>query len=238
MVLRIAICDDDLKMHQILKKNIDDYARTRNMDVVYKDYFTGYDLLASQSLFDIIFMDYQIEPENKTNGLKIAHKIREKDTDITIIFLSSYQQVVFPSFEVGTFRFLTKPLNQEKLFQALDGYLRLIEINDVLVIRIEGSSFSIPENQITFLEGNGKYCLLHTIKKTYDVHETLAAIEKRLSAERFSRCHRSFLVHLKFISSYNSAEVELKSKEKIPATRNKYKSFHADYSSYIKKYGY
>ena len=238
MLLRIAICDDESNMHQILKKNIDDFARMRNMDIVYKNYYTGVDLLESRAEFDIIFMDYQIDKDNKTNGMEISRNIREKDTDTAIIFLTSYRQVVFSSFEVNAFRFLTKPLEQEKLFQALDAYLRSIEKNDVLIIRIDGVSFRTPVNQITYLEGNGKYCILHTLQKLYDVHETLAAIEERLPGEYFSRCHRSFLIHLKHIFSYNSVEVELQNKERITVSRNKYKSFHDDYVNYIKKYGY
>ena len=238
MQLNIAICDDEMFMHNILKKQLDDYAIMRNMDFVYKDYVTGIDLLEASIDFNIIFLDYQIDASNKTNGLEIAHKIRETDTDTAIIFLTAFPDIIEDSFEVQTFRFLKKPLDQEKLFSALDGYLRSLEKNNVLLVRIDGVAISIVVNHITYLEGNGKYSIIHTREKSYDVHETMASIEKRLPQEHFARCHRSFLIHLKCIASYNSMDVGLQTNEHIAVSRNKNKSFHEAYINYIKKYGY
>ena len=64
--------------------------------------------------YDLIFMDYEFE-NNGANGLEIARKIREYDKNSTIVFVSSYPSIVFDTFEVGTFRFLTKPIDDKKL---------------------------------------------------------------------------------------------------------------------------
>ena len=237
MLIRVAICEDEQRTHQILKKGIDNFVRKRNLDVVYMDYYTGSDLLANRKEYDIVFMDYDLGKENQTDGLQIAQKIRETNREVAIIFFSSFPAVIFPSFEVNTFRFLVKPLNEEKLFEALDGYLRSIEIDEVLLVRIDGVTFRINTSQITYLEGNGKYCKIHTLQEIYDINETMASVEARLPSEHFARCHRSFLIHLKYVVSYSAIEIGLETGEQITASRSKYKGFHEVYVNYVKRFG-
>lgn len=237
-MLRVAICDDEKLMCATIKKSLDHYARLRNLDLLYDEFHSGHDFLNSKEKYDFVILDYELDRENKVNGMSVARKIRSTDQDIAIIFLTSHPKVVFSSFEVGTFRFLVKPLNIKKFFMALDDYLKLIDTDKTLIIRIDGVTFNINTKHIVFLEGNGKYCTIHTKTDFFECRETMGDIESRLSPEFFFRCHRSFVVNMKYVDSYDHEKIVLQNGASVFISRQKYKAFHSGYLDYTKRYGY
>ena len=110
--MRIAICDDEIPMHDLLKRHLDSYARKRNLSVMYSDYTGGQELLAFPQDLDLIFMDYQMKD---LDGLETARRLRAAHIDTPIIFLTSFPHIVFDTFEVHAYRFLVKPVDPEKL---------------------------------------------------------------------------------------------------------------------------
>ena len=237
-MLNVAICDDEKYMCAIIKKSLDDYAKQRCIDLRYDEFHSGREFLCSREKYDLLILDYEFRNENKTNGLEVARRIRVKDQDLAIIFLTSHPKVVFSSFEVDTFRFLVKPLENTQLTKALDDYLKTIDTDKKLVIRIDGVTIGINTKHIVFIEGNGKYCIIHTEKKQYECHETMGDIEKRLPAEFFFRCHRSFIVNMDYVGSYDNQSVILQNGTTVFVSRQKNKAFHSAYLDYTRRYTY
>ena len=106
-MVRIAVCDDSDFMRSETKKRILNYSVKKDFDYSLDEYNAGEKLVGSGEKYDLIFMDYEFENKG-ANGIDIAKKIREYDKNSTIVFASSYPSIVFDTFEVGTFRFLTK----------------------------------------------------------------------------------------------------------------------------------
>jgi len=185
-------------------------------------------------------LDYQLKKDENLNGLSVAQKLRSNNKDIAIVFLTNYPKVVFSSFEVDTFRFLVKPLNPQKLNKALDDFLLTLDTDSTLMVRLEGAVNVINTKYVIFIEGNGKYCKIHMSNqsKPIDCHETLASVEQRLPEELFCRCHRSFIVNLKYIQSYDHQEITLRDEKQIYISRSKYKPFEDKFLVYSKRYGY
>lgn len=234
-MIRVAICDDSEYMRAKTKKCILKYSVQKNIDFSMKEYSTGEDLLADEVEFDIIFMDYQFE-NNGVDGITISKKIRERNKDVAIIFLSSFPGVVFQSFEVGTFRFLTKPIEEDKFFRAVDDYIKTLEKDNMLSIRLDGDNYFIKESRIMYVEGFGKYCIIHldgVAEEEIECHETLSAIENRLLSNSFFRCHKSYLVNMKYIESYNHTDIELEGNQSVQVSRNKYKGFCTAFTNYL-----
>ena len=130
--MRIAICDDKMILHEELKKNLDKYSINRNVIINCDDYSNGFDLLQSNIEYDIIFMDYQMDG---IDGLETSRQIRKNKIDTAIIFLTSYPNIVFDTFEVNTYRFLVKPINYEKLSSALDDFLASQDDSNFILIK-------------------------------------------------------------------------------------------------------
>ena len=54
--MRIAICDDNIVLHDDLKKHLDVYAKKRDLVMVYYDHTRGSELLASDIEYDLIYL--------------------------------------------------------------------------------------------------------------------------------------------------------------------------------------
>ena len=55
------------------------------------------------------------------------------------------------------------------------------------------------------------------------VRMTLGEIESRIKEEGFFKCHRSYLVNIKWIASYGQNEIQLEDGTKLPMSRGKIK---------------
>jgi len=239
-MLRIAVCDDERIIREEIIRSLDEYSRLRNVDIICDQYETGCDFLQSKVSYNAVLLDYQLDKDTTLNGLSVAQRIRGSDNDIAIIFLTKYPKVVFSSFEVDTFRFLVKPLNPQKLYKAMDDFLIALEKDTTLMIRLEGATNVINSRNIMFLEGDGKYCAIHLSQQSQPVEcrETLSSVEQRLPKEHFYRCHRSFIVNLRYVHSYDYKDIKLRGGACIGISRPKHKSFEDVFLNYTKRYGY
>lgn len=231
--MKIAICDDETVMHTQLKKCLEEYAIKRNLIFLYSDFSNGSELLASDKEFDIIFMDYQM---NGIDGLETSRRLRQKNINTTIIFLTSYEKVVFDSFSVNTFRFLVKPINIEKLTAALDAYLATLDDDNFIVLKTDDDNQRIKIDDIIYAEAEDKYCRIRTTAKEIEYRKTLSEFEKLLPQDKFFRSHRSFLVGFRHIASHTSTDIVFDNDERAMISKLKQTNFKKAFMDYMKRY--
>ena len=116
--MRIAVCDDEKVFGESLKGYLESYYRS--LDVLIEVFYSGQALLqrcrGGRLPFDLIFLDIEMEP---TDGICTARCLREEGQDVLIVFLTSHFEFAAEGYEVNAFRFLTKPVNREKLAAVL-----------------------------------------------------------------------------------------------------------------------
>lgn len=67
--------------------------------------------------FDLIFLDIDL---GGMDGMALARKIRETDSEVPILFLTNHKEYVFEGYEVQAFRYLLKPVTEDTLFPLLE----------------------------------------------------------------------------------------------------------------------
>ena len=100
---------------------------------------------STEKQFDLVFLDYQMPG---INGLQAAKMIRMRNNLCTILFLTNYPEIVYDTFIYDTFRFLIKPLNHDKLNEALDSFRKKINFYYPITISYDGNTYKIDSREI------------------------------------------------------------------------------------------
>ena len=229
--MKKAICDDEIEIGEQIK----DLIRSQKTDCRIEFYSSGEELLASEVVFDIIFLDIQMEG---MDGLSTARQLRRK-TDALLIFITGIREAVFDAFDVSAFHYLLKPVDQEKFGEV---FRRAVEVyragrQEPLVIRTGGRSLTLERKDILYLESRGRKVEIHRKADPAEIIEIYAnmdVLEEQLG-EDFYRCHRGYLVNLAYIRDYDRESIGLRNGEIICLSRRKYDEFVKAYMHYLRR---
>ena len=109
MIINIAVCDDEQDYLKNIQKQLFQLANALNITIetyLYTDGNKVVDLIYNNKEdFDILFLDIDMP---NISGLEVAKKLREKGSDIILIFISAHEQYVFDSIEYNPFRYIRK----------------------------------------------------------------------------------------------------------------------------------
>lgn len=228
-----AICDDEKVFHKDIAALIHKYTRKRNIKIFIDFYENGEELLKSKKEYDIIFLDYQMEG---INGIETAEKLREANSDGVIIFISAYPAAALDAYEVKTFRFLVKPIDESKLFKSLDDYFKSIDFDSILLLNTHEGNYKLKMSKIIYLEADGKYTTVRTETQALRIHLNLKQLELKLPTSKFIRCSKSFVVGFSHISNHDSSEIVFDNGEKAKIGAHYAAKFKNEFQNYIMRY--
>ena len=232
--MRIALCDDDRDFLDRLKNHIYDYSREHRYETVVDEFISGEDLLDSPDGYNIIFMDYKM---GGMDGLETARRLRRKNINCVIIFLTSYPEIMRDTFEVATFRFLDKPLNMEKFKAALDGYFESFGNDYPIRLIIDREIRCIETKDIVSIESKRKVCIINVYNKDRQIEplrcaKTMKAVFE-LMPKHFCRVHNSFVVNMNYIELVRRGEIFLVTGQILSTSRHYHAQFKIDHKRYI-----
>lgn len=78
---------------------------------------------------------------------------------------------------------------------------------------------------------------IHCTDGTVTYYEKMEKLEKELQGKDFFRCHKSYLVNLKYVSGYSRQELILDNGEKIVIARRRYEGFCREILRYMRTNG-
>ena len=225
-MLKIAICDDDLKFTGELETLVIEESQKLGIRVETEVFFDGNTLLKSiqnGEHYELIFIDIEME---YLDGIATARQIRETDRTVLLIYVSGYDTYLKELFEVEPFRFLSKPLNQLQFIRYFkESCKRINEAEIFYQFTFNKQIRKIPVKDIVYFESNNRVVYIHLKDgSTEHFYGKLNNIEKEMAASRqyFLRIHQSFLVNYNYIIkmnffnitiSYIEKEIELKISE-------------------------
>lgn len=193
---------------------------------------------------DLIFLDIQM-PE--LTGFDVLDRL---DYTPLVIFSTAYDEYALRAFEVNSIDYLLKPIDPERLKQAVSKLLRLSDsavgnlrqrIEQMLraapgattrriQVRLGDKIRLIPVSETVYFRSSDKYVEVHARGKMYLITQSLSQLESELPANEFVRVHRSVIVNVNFIEEFakdfgGGYVVRMKDAEKtqLPVSR-RYKS--------------
>ena len=225
--MKIAICDDETIILDEVSSYIKKYSEQKNKsDIEVFPFSSASSLLNSidnGALFDILVLDVYIGDEM---GTALAKNIRRRGIDSPIIFLTTSIEHAPQGYETGTLRYLIKPLEPEKFYEAIDAACLQAEKLQSKLIRFktENGIESINANNIMYSEAHDHYQYIkldngQTIKVRTTVSELYAMLAKN---DGFFRLGSAYIINLRNIKNLTSSEILLYNNTTIPIPRGKY----------------
>lgn len=230
-MIKIGICEDEKEMQDLIESHLQNLLKNREYKI--EKYISGEELLqANFEDIDILLLDIQM---GKLSGMDTARRIREVNSKMEIIFITSLIDYVQEGYEVRAYRYLLKPIELEELKKHVLNCINEIEKNKnhYILIKNKSNTYKIYSNEITYIEVKKKDMLIHTINKDFDVRYSLEKVEKDLNLDKFVRCHKSFLVNLTYVENIKSNIAILESGEEVPISRYRYKEVKEKFLRFI-----
>lgn len=108
-----------------------------------------------KGLYSIIFLDIYM---SDMNGIETARKLRKKDTECILIFLTSSQDFMPDAFSFHAFEYIMKPFTRERIFQVLGDALKVIpDALRIINITCQRRTIPILVGDIMAAVSNGHY---------------------------------------------------------------------------------
>ena len=178
---------------------------------------------------DIILLD-MIMP--LVNGMDTARELRQSDTAVRLVFLTSSPEFALESYEVRAFDYLLKPVAYERLAQLLDELSSMRpSATDELVIKTSFGYHALRLSDIEYAEARNKHVVFH-LRDGRDIEalESFRSVEDRLAQNAvFFKCHRSYQVNLRNIDHFDRTEIVMRSGASIPLSRSSKQGFQDAY---------
>lgn len=231
--MRIAVCDDDVKIAEYISDKISEYTPDCSVNT-----FSNPDSLMTflcSNETDLIFMDIVLEDKN---GIDVAAKIAEKYPNVMTVFITAFadkfSEEIF--LKLKPYGYLHKPLKTEILHHYLDSANHDIEVrNRKLSVKIGVDVIDIPFEKIIYVESEKRLSHIYVdgCDNPYDTYAKLDDIQRNLD-NGFIRCHKSYSVNADYIKAIEKDCFLLKCGKEIPIS----KAMHSDARvSYFKAKG-
>lgn len=234
-VLRIGVCDDEEVIYKEMSKYITFYSEKKNIAVESKYYNSGIGLIESEDAtnLDILFLDIDM-PE--LDGIETAYKLNMFKKSCKIVMLTSKTERFKEAFKIGAFRFVTKPIEQQEVFDAIDDVRARMIGNKELIVFRDGKNYTIPQKDIMYVMIDRTSAYVFTEKHDFRSNNPLSWWEQELDERLFVRCHKSYIVNLSKIAEIEKKSIRLVSGELIPIARRRKEELERRFMKYDTKY--
>ena len=224
MMLSIAVCDDEVIECCNMAKRIKDILDDMKIPCIIRQFQSGGELLQALESFDIVFLDIIMQD---LDGMKTAQIFRKKAFDKILIFISSSREYVFDAYDVEAFQYLLKPVDNRKLKRVLQKAVLKTEkrSQEFIIVSRERQKKKLFLDDIYYFEIKGRVVDVHGTEGIFTYYEQIGELENKLRDKGFFRCHKSYLINLKYVDVYNRQEVILENGEAIVIAKRRYEEF-------------
>jgi two-component system, LytTR family, response regulator len=208
--LRTLIVDDEELARKVLRELLSEH---QELEIV-AECKNGLEAVkaVSEHQPDLLFLDVQMP---KLTGFDVLELI---GSEISVIFVTAYDEYAMKAFEVHAVDYLLKPIGKERLATALQrvkvhsnekrpapadltaASRPAGQFAERLVVKDGTRVTLIPVVKLDYAEAQDDYVALVSEGKKHLKQQTIASLEAALDPRQFVRIHRSYVVNLERVT--------------------------------------
>lgn len=231
--MRILVCDDDLLITNNLSKLLTDYFKKNNLKNPEIEIFhTGESLLSDTGDKDIVFLDVEMPG---LSGIYVGKELKKQNESVIIFIVTSYIEYLDEAMRFHVFRYLSKPIDKQRLYHNMKDALSLYTSSTKkIAIETKCGVHSICAIELISVEAIGRKIIVHTTSADYESIHSIKYWADILPSQTFFQSHRSFIVNMANISSFDHELIHLYNNQFTAyLTRRKYSCFKDAYLLYL-----
>lgn len=235
-MLSIAVCDDNIVECSSLSVKVRRMMEKLGQSCILRQFGSGRELLEAAEQFDLVFLDIMMQ---ELDGMKTARLFRQKAFEGLLVFVSVSREFVFEAYDVEAFSYLLKPVDDRKLWGVLKRAQQKTEnrSREFILVSKERQQKKLFLDDICYFEIRGRVIEVHGTEGTFSYYGQISGLEQSLKGHGFFRCHKSYLVNLNCVDSYNRQEILLENGERIVIAKRRYEEFGKAILEYMREHG-
>ncbi|MDL2254191.1 LytTR family DNA-binding domain-containing protein [Ruminococcaceae bacterium OttesenSCG-928-I18] len=181
--------------------------------------------------YDVILLDIFM---NELNGIDTAHKIREVDKQVCIVFTTVTKDYAVQGFEVKASHYLVKPCTADKMESALRFCLTRQVLDERYIAVKEGyHEYHLLLSNILYTAMGRNYVILHTTRGEIKVYTSFVKFAPHLLNDaRFVQCAYGVLLNMDHVNRLEKDGFVLDSGHSIPVPKRDFESIRMAWVSY------
>ena len=230
---KIAIVEDEAEQSERLVTFLKNYAKKKDVEIQSVVFHNGIDFLTDYTAeFHAVFLDIQLP---MMDGMSVAEKLREKDEDVIIVFVTNMAQLAIKGYKVSALDLLVKPVGEFEVSMELDKIMRRVKDTEdkYLYVNAQGGLTRILFSEIYYIEMLDHNITIHTKKGELSYRGTLKSLSEKLDGRMFSRPNNSYIVNMSYIRGIQGDSIFIEPNEQIFFSRARKKPFLNDFTLFI-----
>lgn len=208
-LMRIVFCDDNPAVLKQIHALVEEFFRgIGHLMPEFACYESGEAMLAQERRVDMAFLDIEMPG---IDGLQAGAKLRERNPFVTIFIVTGYPEHLDAAMRLRVFRYLSKPIDKERLFNNLDEAMAqyFLYSREYPIVTADGIAVRRAE-EIICVEAVQRKVLIHTLDQILISTETMEHWRNALTLPCFYSPHRSFIINMRFVNTISKDKILLK----------------------------
>lgn len=220
MDLRIAIVDDMEDDRSRLSQDVRALLAQEGYACDIFEYPSGESFLSnpSRDAVDIAFLDVRM---GGMNGIELATFLRDANTSLVIVFVTSSREYALDAFPTHPFDYLVKPYTRERLYTVLNDILASLRMRNerkTIQVDVPYGSVDIPLDRVVVIEARSHSSVL-TLEGGQEIRSTMSFAQvSGLVADdaQFLLVNRGVLLNMDHVVSVEGATVVMEGGLRMP----------------------
>lgn len=222
--MRVVICDDEKACVDDIVKNIDAFSAESGIEFEKQIFFSAEETLRANLKFDIAILDVEMQGEN---GIKLGEALRQANPHIILMYVTAHRKYLDDALNLNAVRFFEKPIDSQRFYRGLRESIKLIDNSAInFYLKDKATLEKVVSQDIIYVEIEKRHSKVVTTQKEYHSANHISFWKENLNPNIFISPHKSYLINMNYVTSYERDSIVLDDKFNIPVARNKQSDFY------------